>query len=181
VYAWKKKFEMCTSKTYLFSLSFTAYICLNIIFILIQLRITHDHKNKKKKKLRKKAVSYLRYLSTFRNSCEWGDKLTAWIIIVWKWDMMTSSDVEFFYFDWETKKEKQQQKLYILFIHSGGIIMRKKKRERTNKRKLLASLFLFSSLHSGEREIENHRKRNKIKILSMTISCLSFEYKKKRQ
>jgi hypothetical protein len=58
---------------------------------------------------------------------------------------------------------------------------KEREKERTNKRKLLASLFLLSSLHSGEREIENHRKRNKIKIPSMTISCLSFEYKKKRQ
>ena len=68
----EEKFEMCTSKTYLFRF-FTAYICLNIIFILcllIQLRITDDHKNERKGE-RETSVSYLRYLSIYISaSCE---------------------------------------------------------------------------------------------------------------
>ncbi len=72
------------------------------------------------------------------------------------------------------KRKKKERKTAAakarhVFIHSFRWNHHHEKKNERIQRNPLASLFLFLSLPSGERETENYRKR-KIKIHSMTIS-----------
>lgn len=106
-------------------------------------------------------------------SSDWGDKLTAWIIIVWKLsrEMMACSVVPFFDSDWEWRtKEKRSSR----WNHD--------ERERTNERNLLASLLMQVRETGKERERERMREAEKDKIFIQwqfdVFQHLSFQSKK---
>ncbi len=144
--------------------------CLNIIFILcmlIQLRITHDHKKK-------------RVGERERKQCHIYDIYLHFELLWMRWQAHSMDNHRL------EMRHDGLQRCPILFTLIERIRVRNEKKKqhsfrwnhRENERNLLASLFFFSSFFRWEKRREREREREKashrkIKIHSMTISCLS--------
>ena len=164
----KKAFEMCRSKTYLFSFFlFTAYIRRERhVWILSSYWFSwglHTIINK-----RKQCHIYDIYLNFDLLWMRWqahsmdNHRLEIEYRNETWWPAAMSNS--FTLIENEKRKKRKKNSSNKTCIHSFRW-NHHEKRERTNERNLLASLFL-SPLYSGERETENHRKRK------MTISYL---------